>query len=40
MRGSRRSPWRSARYRFTRYRKSEGHRVKLELSQSLDRDEL
>ena len=27
-------------YRFTRYRKSEGHQVKLELSQSLDRDEL
>jgi leucyl aminopeptidase len=27
-------------YRFTRYRKVEGHQVKLELSQSLDRDEL
>src|SRR3984957_17270586 len=27
-------------YRFTRYRKSEGHQVKLELSQSLDRDAL
>jgi leucyl aminopeptidase len=27
-------------YRFTRYRKSEGHQVKLELPQSLDRDEL
>jgi leucyl aminopeptidase len=27
-------------YRFTRYRKSDGHQVKLELSQSLDRDEL
>src|SRR5580692_7742348 len=27
-------------YRFTRYRKSEGHEIKLELSQSLDRDEL
>ncbi|MGD0149174.1 MAG: leucyl aminopeptidase family protein, partial [Xanthobacteraceae bacterium] len=27
-------------YRFTRYRKMEGHQVKLELSQSLDRDEL
>jgi leucyl aminopeptidase len=27
-------------YRFTRYRKSEGHQVKLELSQRLDRDEL
>jgi len=27
-------------YRFTRYRKIEGHQVKLELSQSLDRDEL
>src|ERR1700722_13216724 len=27
-------------YRFTRYRKSEGHQVKLELSQSLDRNEL
>ena len=27
-------------YRFTRYRKSDGHQVKLELSQSLDRNEL
>src|SRR5580692_7835745 len=27
-------------YRFTRYRKSEAHQVKLELSQSLDHDEL
>jgi leucyl aminopeptidase len=27
-------------YRFTRYRKADGHLVKLELSQSLDRDEL
>jgi leucyl aminopeptidase len=27
-------------YRFTRYRTSDGHQVKLELSQSLDRDEL
>ena len=27
-------------YRFTRYRKSEGRQVKLELPQSLDRDEL
>src|SRR5258708_3015832 len=27
-------------YRFTRYRKSEAHQVKLELSQSLDREEL
>jgi leucyl aminopeptidase len=27
-------------YRFTRYRKSEGHQVKLELSQSLDRGDL
>jgi leucyl aminopeptidase len=27
-------------YRFTRYRKSDGHQVKLELSQSIDRDDL
>jgi len=27
-------------YRFTRYRKSDGHEIKLELSQSLDRDAL
>ena len=27
-------------YRFTRYRKSDGHQIKLELPQSLDRDEL
>ncbi len=27
-------------YRFTRYRKSEGHQAKLELSQSIDRDDL
>jgi leucyl aminopeptidase len=27
-------------YRFTRYRKSDGHQVKLELPQNLDRDEL
>jgi leucyl aminopeptidase len=27
-------------YRFTRYRKSEGHQVKLELSQSIDRGDL
>ena len=40
MRGSPRSPCALGSYRFTRYRKSEGHQVKLELSQSLDRDEL
>jgi leucyl aminopeptidase len=27
-------------YRFTRYRKSEGHKARLELSQSIDRDDL
>ena len=40
MPGSPRSPWRSAPTVSRATAKSEGHQVKLELSQSLDRDEL